>query len=143
VGIQKLIKQTLEMDDFFRVCDKIKETNDCRIKESILLEIMALGRINDNIMTFVNYEHNKMNGCIVLALQKDITGDMTLSVIYMFVDRHYPDLTREFIKLVEEKAVELKADKIMFTTHRDPKAIIRKYGDAGYQHRCSVIEKRF
>lgn len=138
-----MIKQTLEIDDFLRICDKIKETNDCRIKENILLNIMGFGRINDNIMTFVNHEQDKMTGCIVLVLQKDITGDMALSVIYMFIDRHYPDLTREFIKLVEDKAVELKADKIMFTTHRDPKAIIRKYGDAGYQHRCSVIEKRF
>jgi hypothetical protein len=136
------IKETLEINELLEVCNRIKETRDCRISEKVLLRLMGAGNITDRVRTFVSYDQDKMTGCAVLLLQEDLTGDMTLFLIYMYIDKHYPLLTEQYIKLIEEKAKEMKADKISFTTHRNPKAVIRKYGKYGYYHRCSVIDKK-
>lgn len=133
---------TKDNNDFLKVCDKIEETRDCRIKEDRLYIYMTSGLFDDRTMTCVSYDGDKMNGCAILILSEDIVGDLTLFVLYMFIDRHYPDLCLEYIKFIENKARELRANKISFTTHRNPKAVVRKYGKYGYQHRCSIIEKR-
>ena len=135
------INLTLDTDDFLKVCGKLKETKDCRLKENRLYGYMVGGIFDDKISTYVSYDKDKMNGCVILTLQRDLIGDLTLFIVYMFIDRHYPKLTLEYMKFIEEKAIELKADKISFTTHRNPKAIEKKYGQFGYKHRCSVIEK--
>jgi len=135
------IHLTLNTVDFLKVCDKLKETKDCKLKESRLYGYMVAGQFNDRIFTYVSYDKDKMNGCAILTIQNDIIGDLTLFVIYMFIDRHYPKLSVEYVNFIEQKAKELKAEKISFTTHRKPKAVERKYGKFGYKHRCSVIEK--
>lgn len=133
---------TLNTDDFLTVCDKLKETKDCRLKENKLFAYMIAGKFEDKITTYVSYDKDKMNGCVILTLQKDIIGDLTLYVVYMFIDKKYPKLGLEYMQFVEERAKEFKADKISFTTHRKPEVVVRKYGKYGYKHRCSVIEKR-
>lgn len=135
------INLTLDTNDFLKVCDKLKETKDCKLKENRLYSYMIAGIYNKQIFTFVSYDKDKMNGCVILTLSRDIIGDLTLFIVYMFIDRHYPKLSIEYMKFIEERAKELKADKISFTTHRNPKAVERKYSKYGYQHRCSVIEK--
>ena len=135
------INFTLDNDDFLNICDKLKETRDCRLKESRLYSYMVAGKFNDKIFTYVSYDRDKMNGCVILALERDIIGDLTLFIIYMFIDRQYPKLSVEYVNFIEKRAKELKADKISFTTHRNSKAIERKFGKYGYKHRCSVIEK--
>lgn len=135
------IKLTSNTDEFFKVCDKLKKTKNCRLKENRLFSYMMAGRFNNKIFTYVSYDKEEMNGCVILTLEKDIIGDLTLFIIYMFIDKNYPKLSIEYIKFIEEKARELNADKISFTTHRNPKVVERKYGKYGYKHRCSVIEK--
>ena len=135
------INLTLDTDDLLKICDKVKETKDCRLKQPLLFQYMKGGQFDSRISTYVSYDKDKMNGCVVLTLQKDLVGDLTLYVIYMFVDKKYPKLSLKYMHFIEEKAKELKADKISFTTHRKPEAVIRKYGKYGYEHRCSVIEK--
>ena len=136
------INLTLDNDDFLKVCDKLKETKDCRLKENRLYAYMIGGRFNNRTFTYVSYDDNKMSGCVILTLQRDIIGDLTLFVVYMFIGKKYPNLIIDYIEFIEQKAKELKADKISFTTHRNPKAIERKYSKFGYKHRCSVIEKK-
>ena len=135
------INLSLDTDDFLKVCDKLKETKDCRLKENRLFGYMIAGKFNENVFTYVSYDKDKMNGCVILTLTRDMVGDLTLYIIYMFIDRHYPTLSMDYMKFIEQKAKELKADKISFTTHRKPEAVVRKYGKYGYKHRCSVIEK--
>lgn len=137
-----MINFTTNIDDFLKVCDKLKETKDCRLKESKLFTYMVGGTLkNGKTSTYVSYDKGEMNGCVILTLQQDIVGDLTLYVVYMFIDKHYPNLSIKYMEFIEEKAKEFKADKISFTTHRNPKAVERKYGKYGYKHRCSVIEK--
>ena len=136
------INLTLDTNDLLKICDKAKETKDCRLKQPLLFRYMKGGQFDSRISTYVSYDKDKMNGCVILTLQKDLVGDLTLYIIYMFIDRRYLKLSLEYMKFIEEKAKELKADKISFTTHRKPEAVIRKYGKYGYEHRCSVIEKR-
>lgn len=135
------INLTLETNDLLKVCDKLKETKDCRLKQPLLFRYMKGGQFDNRISTYVSYDKDKMNGCVILTLQRDIIGDLTLYIVYMFIDSYYPKLSLEYMKFIEQKARELKADKISFTTHRKPKTVVRKYGKYGYEHRCSVIEK--
>ncbi len=135
------INLTLNDDDFLKVCDKLKETKDCRLKENRLFSYMIKGKFDNRISTYVSYDKDKMNGCIILTLERDIIGDLTLFIVYMFVDKHYPKLSIKYVRFIELKAKEFKADKISFTTHRNSKVVERKYGKYGYKHRCSVIEK--
>ena len=136
-----MIKPTTNTDDFLKICDKVKGTKDCRLKENRLFSYMISGKFNGKIFTYVSYNKDKMNGCVILTLGRDLVGDNTLYIVYMFIDRHYPELSMKYMKFIEDKAKEFKADKISFTTHRNPKAVERKYGRYGYKHRRSVIEK--
>lgn len=135
------IKLTKDTDVFLKICDKVRETRDCRIKTNLLFNIMLSGIYADKTKTYITYDKQKLAGCALLTLQKDMTDSQTLFVVYMFIDRHYPELSGEYMEFIENKASEWKATKISFTTHRNPKAVIRKYGKHGYRHRCSVIEK--
>lgn len=135
------INLTLDTDDFLIVCDKLKETKDCRLKENRLFSYMVGGKFNDRIFTYVSYNKAKMNGCVILTLGRDLVDNLTLYIVYMFIDKNYPELSMEYMKFIEQKAKEFKVGKISFTTHRKPEAVVRKYGKYGYKHRCSVIEK--
>ena len=135
------INLTLDTDDFLKVCDKLKETKDCRLKENRLFNYMIAGKFNERISTYVSYDKDKMNGCAILTLERDLVDNLTLYIVYMFIDKNYSELSIEYMKFIEQKAKEFEADKISFTTHRNPKVIERKYGKFGYKHRCSVIEK--
>lgn len=134
------IHLTLDSNDFLKVCDKLKETKDCRLKENRLYSYMVGGLYNKRTFTFVSYDKDKMNGCVILTLERDIVGDLTLFIIYMFIDKHYPKLSIEYVRFIEDKAREFKVDKISFTTHRNSKAVERKYSKYGYKYRCSVFE---
>ena len=136
-----IIKLTLDTDDFLKICDKLKETKDCRLKENRLFGYMIAGKFDKRISTYVSYDKAKMNGCVILTLGRDLVNNLTLYIVYMFIDKNYPKLSMEYMKFIEQKAKEFKVDKISFTTHRKSEAVVRKYGKYGYKHRCSVIEK--
>ncbi len=132
-----MIELTKDKRDFLRICDKVKETRDCRIKPDNLFNIMLFNKVD----TYISYEKDELTGCTLLTLQPDMAGEKALFIIYMFIDKHYPELSIDYMKFIERRAKDLKAKKISFTTHRNPKAIERKYSKYGYKHRCSVIEK--
>ena len=126
---------------FLDICDKLDYVKDCKLSKSQLFSYMVSGEYNKQIYAFVSYEVD-MNGCTVLTKNKDITGELTLFVVFLWISPQYRKLWIEFMEFIEEKAKEYKCKKISFTTSRNEKAIDRQMGRYGYFKAYNVIEKR-
>ncbi len=135
-----MIKKITDSKTFLEICDKLKYVPDCKLKENILYSYMVSGLYNKKILTFASYD-GEMNGCAVITISNDITGDLTLFVMFLWIDPHYRKLWKEYMKFTEEKAREYKVKKISFTTSRSEKAIERKMGKYDYKKVYNVIEK--
>lgn len=128
--------------EFFNICDKLKEVKGARLTENVLYNYMISGLFNNKVFTFVSYDNNKMNGCLVLVLTKDILGELTLGMIFTWIDVHYPKLHKEFIEIANQKAQELKVKKISLVTNRNEKVIGRRIGKYGFKKTCLIFEKK-
>ena len=135
-----MIKQINDSLVFLDICDKLKYVPDCNLKENRLYNYMISGIYTKKILTFVSYD-KKMNGCAVISIGDDIVGDLTLFVVFIWLDPHYRKLWREYMKFVENKARKYKCKKISFATKRSAKAIERQMGKYGYKKVYNIIEK--
>jgi len=135
-----MIKQINDNKTFLEICDKLKYVPDCKLTENRLYTYMISGTYNKKILAFASYD-NKMNGCAVLIIGEDIIGDLTLFLIFIWIDPHYRKLWKEYMKFIEEKAKEYKVRKISFATTRSEKAIDRHLGKYDYKKVYNVIEK--
>ncbi len=126
---------------FLDICDKLKYVKDCEIKQKTLYNYMIAGIYNKKIFTYASYDKDKMNGCLVLSLAKDLIGDLTLFMVFIWIDAHYPKLTGEYIELAEKKAKENGSKKICFITKRDPKVVKRRLRKYNYIKKYSIFEK--
>jgi len=124
------------------ICDKIKFVKDCPIDEESFYFYLYAGIINKRIFSYANYKDGEMNGCLVLSLGKDLSPGLILSLVFVWIDKHYPKLWIEFVKFAEEKAKELGVDRILINTKRNAKAIERKLNKYGYSQKYVIFEKR-
>ena len=129
---------------FLEICDKLnsKKLQDIRLTQTILYKYMIAGLYSQNIFTYTSHDNNKMNGCMVLICVKDILGESVLSLLFAWIDAHYPKLHREFIEKTRQKARELGITRIVFQTNRNEKLINRKMGKYGFNKIFSVYEKK-
>lgn len=137
-----MIKQITDNKTFLDICDKLNEVKDCELNQNSLYNYMVGGLYNKQTFTFVSYDKDKMNGCSVIFINKDIIGELTLFLIFQWIDPHYLKLWKEYMKFIEKKAEEFKVKKISFTTNRSEKAIDRHLGKYGYRKIYNVIEKK-
>lgn len=135
------IKEVTESEDFLSICDKLKYVPDCKMKESVFYGYMVAGIYNKKTKVFVSYDDNKMSGCAVITISNNLSGELTLFVVFLWVNPHYRKLWKDYMKYIEKKARELNAVKISFTTSRSEKAIERQMGKYGYKKIYNVIEK--
>jgi len=127
-----MIEQIKDKSKLTDICDKIKYVKDCPIdKQSFFFHLYA-GMINKKILCFADYNNEQMNGCLVLELTKDLSTDLILSLVFTWIDEKYPKLWIDFVKLTEEKAKELKVDRILINTKRNAEAIERKLNKYEY-----------
>ena len=136
-----MINQIKDSKTFLEIVDKLDFVKDCRLSKSQLYSYMVSGEYNKQIYTFANFE-NGMNGCAVITINKDITGELTLYVVFLWISPQYRKLWKNYMKFIEDKAKEFKCKKISFTTSRSEEAIERQMGKYGYNKMYSVIEKR-
>ena len=136
-----MIKQFNDSKTFLEIVDKLKDVPDCRLKESTFYTYMIAGLYNEATLTFASYSKEKMNGCAVLTIGKDIMCELTLFIVFLWLDPHNRKLWRKYMEFIEDKARELKAVKISFTTARSAEAIDRRLGKYGYSKVYNVIEK--
>lgn len=135
-----MIKLCKDSNEFLNICNKVKEIKNIRLTENILCNYMIAGLYNNKVFTYVSYD-DKMNGCLVLLLTKDQIGELTLVMLFTWIDAHYPKLHKDFIDIATKKAKELKAKKINIITNRNEKVIDRRIGKYGFKKTCSIFEK--
>lgn len=135
-----MIKLYKDNKTFLEICDKLRYVKDCELKQNTLYTYMIGGLYNKRTFTFASYDEYKMNGCLVLTLIK-LNFDLCLNILFVWIDRKYPKLWKEYIKFLDKKAKEFKVKRIINITKRNTKAIERKYGKFGYYKKYSVIVK--
>lgn len=135
-----MIKQYKDNKIFLEICDKLKEVRDCELNQNSLYNYMIGGLYNKRTLTFASYDKDKMNGCLVLTLII-LNSDLCLNILFVWIDKHYPKLWKEYMEFTEEKAKESKAKRIISITKRNAEAIERKFGKYGYKAKYNVIVK--
>lgn len=136
-----MIKEVKDTKTFLEITDKLDFVKDCKLSKSQLYSYMISGEYNKRIFVYASFK-GSMNGCTVLTVNKGITGELTLFVVFLWVSPHYRKLWKDYMKFIENKAKEFKCKKISFTTNRSEKAIERQIGKYGYYKAYNVIEKR-
>ena len=116
-----MIKQTFNYNLFLEICDKLKEVKDCKLNTTTLYAYM----VSEDVFTYVSYDNEIMNGCLVLKQFTDNEENKALLMLFVWIDPHYPKLHKDFIKLANDKAKEVKAVKMYFIANRNEKAIER------------------
>lgn len=134
--------QIKDRDELRGICDKIKYVKDCPIDEQSFFFHLYAGMLTGKILSFADYENGKMKGCLVIELGKDLSPDIILSLVFVWIDKHSPKLWIDFVKFAEEKAKELKANRILINTKRNAKAIERKLNKYGYKAKYTIFEKK-
>jgi len=135
-----MIKQVKDTKTFLEICDKLDDVPDCKLSKKSLYSFMISGEYNKRIFIYASYE-DKMTGCEVIALNNDLNGVLTLSVIFLWISPRYRKLWKEYLKFTELKVLQFKCKKISFTTNRSEKAIDKHLGKYGYKKTYNVIEK--
>jgi len=135
-----MIKQYKDNKIFLEICDKLEEVKDCELSQSSLYGYMIGGLYNKKIFTFASHDKDKMNGCLILTLI-NLHSDLCLNILFVWIDKHYSKLWKEYMKFVEEKAKELKVKRIITVTKRNAEVIERKFGKFGYEAKYNVIVK--
>lgn len=128
--------------DLLDICDKLQYVKNCPLGKQSFYFYIWNGIRNKKIFTYASYENEQMNGCLVLSLERDLNPDLILSLIFVWIDKKYPNLWIEYVKFVEEKAKELGVKRILINTKRNAKAIERKLGKYGYKQKYVIFEKK-
>lgn len=119
-----MIKQTVDNNIFLEIIDKLKEVKNCKLSANTLYAYM----LSEDTFTYISYDNEIMNGCLVLKRFIDNEGNISLLMLFIWVNPHYSKLLKDFIELGNNKAKELKAKKIYFIANRSEKAIERRTG---------------
>ena len=134
--------QIKDKDKLKEICDKIKYVKDCPIDEQSFYFHLYGGMLTGKILVFAKYRNDKIIGCLVLELGRDLKPNLILSLVFVWIDKKYPKLWIEFVKLTEEKAKELKVDRILINTKRNVKPIEKKLNKYGYNAKYTIFEKK-
>lgn len=136
-----MIKQVFSNDTFLNICDKLKEVKNCKLSADTLYTYMLSEKYNKDTFTYVSYNDKKMNGCLVFRLFKDMEGNLTLLMLFIWINAHYPKLLDSFDEIANNKAKEVGAVKIYFIANRNEKAIIKRTGKFGFKRAFITYEK--
>jgi len=130
-----------DSNEFLNICDKLQEVKGARLTQKILYNYMISGLYNKCVFTYVSFDKDEMNGCLVLLYMKDLVNEATLNLLFIWVNAHYPNLLEEFIDIAVKKAKELQVKKIAFITNRNEKVINKRVGKFEFYKICSIFEK--
>ncbi|GAH83357.1 unnamed protein product, partial [marine sediment metagenome] len=71
----------------------------------------------------------------------DLNPGLILYLIFIWIDPHYPKLWLKYLKFAEEKAKELRVDRILINTNRNDKVIERRLNKYGYHTKYTIFGK--
>ena len=135
-----MIKQIKDSKIFLEICDKLDFVKDCKLSKKALYSYMVSGEYNKRVFSYASFDGD-MNGCAVITINNDITGKLTLFVVFLWISPKYRKLWKSYMEFIEGKAKEYNVRKISFTTARSENAIERQMGKYGYFKAYNVIEK--
>ena len=130
-----------DKDGLREICNKLKYVKDCLIDEQSFYFHLYAGLLNKQIFSYATYKDGQMKGCLVLSLGKDLSPDLILYLVFVWIDKHCPKLWKEYVEFTEKKAKELGVNRILINTKRNPKVIERKLGKYGYKEKYVIFEK--
>ncbi len=133
--------QIKDKDKLREICNKLKYVKDCPMNEESFYFHLYAGILTGKILVYASYENGEINGCLVLSLGKDLNPDWILSLIFVWIDKHFPKLWIDYVKFVECKAKELNVGRIQINTKRNAGAIERKLKKYGYIQKYVTFEK--
>jgi len=139
--VNNMIRPITDNYIFMNICDKLDDVPDCKMSKTKLYIYMISGQYNQKTFTFAGYDKDIMTGCTVITIDYNINGNLTLFVVFLWINPHYRKLWKDYMKFIEGKAKEYHCQKISFTTTRNEKAIDRQMGKYNYRKVYSVIEK--
>lgn len=129
-------------EEFMEICDKLEEVKDCELTKEKLFNYAYAGLQNKRTFSFVSYgEDEKMNSCFVISVGKSLIDDLALYVIFVWIDKHYPQLWKKYIEFVDKAAKEFKVKKIIGSTKIESKAYMKRLEKFGYKETYRIIEK--
>lgn len=130
-----------EYKTLMEICSKLKQVKDCELTEEKLFNLMYSGLYSKKTFPFVSYDNKKMNGCLVLNVGDNLISGLSLYIIFVWIDRKYPELWKSYMQFIDDAAKEFKVKRIIGSTKRNASAIERKYGKYGFKKTYSIIEK--
>lgn len=131
-----------DRETILAICEKLRYIKNTGLTESSLFKFIYFAKQNANQdCCYATFDGDKMTSSAVIYLAKNLKEELTLFLVFIWIDPHYSELWKEYITFLNEKAKELKAKRISFTTARNEEAILRKYAKYGYKKVYNVIEK--
>lgn len=126
-------------EEFMDICSKLEEVKDCELTKERLFNYMYEGIRTKRTFSFVSYKNDEINGCLVLSVGKNLISDLSLFVIFIWIDKKSPKLWKKYLDFVENVAKEFKVKKIIGSTKR--MGFERKLKEFGYKETYRIIEK--
>lgn len=131
---------TYKRDELNLICEKLKEVRDCELTPEKAFEFMYSGLFNKRVFPFVTYrEDKKLNSCLILSVGQSLISDLSLYVIFIWIDKESPELWKKIMEFVETMAKSFKVSRIIGSTKRV--GFGRKLREYGYKETYRIIEK--
>ena len=128
-------------DDFLKICDKVDLIKGVRLTQEKLYKLLVASIYHPGVFAFKSIEDGKMNGCMVLVSGVDQLGDKVVSLVFIWIDAHYPKLHNKFIEQAVCTGKFVGATRLSIQTDKAERVINRRLGKFGFKQACCIYEK--
>ena len=135
------MRLTEDVNELLDICDALKYFEKCKINANDFLLYMKQGIYNKILFPYVKYKGDKLIGCVVFQLTRDLNPGKVLNGVWMYVDPHYPKLHIKIAHLADSVALDKFADRIIICTQRKAEAAERRLNKFGYIAKYTLFEK--
>lgn len=127
--------------DLLDITEKLKYVKNCPLSEQSFYFYIWNGIQKGIMFPYASYKNKKMTGCMVLLLTNDLKPGYILNLIFIWIDKKYKNLWKNYLMFTFKEAKRLGANRIQINTSRNPKVIKRRLGKYGFKIKYNVFEK--
>jgi len=135
------MRLTDDIYELMDICDALNNFKKCKVNITDFLLYLKQGIYTKVIFPYVEYKDDKLIGCAVFHLTRDLNPGKVLNCVWMWIDPHYPKLHLKVVRVADELAIEKLADRILICTQRNGDAVERKINKFGYVAKYTLFEK--
>lgn len=128
-------------DNFLEICDKVDLLKGVRLTQKKLYSLLVASMYHPGVFAFKSVEDDKMNGCMVLLSGVDQLGEKVVSLVFVWIDAHYPKLHNKFIEQAVDTGKFVGATRLSIQTDKKEKVMNRRLGKFGFKQACCIYEK--